>query len=104
MGVEPLVFTVRVAVCALVSVMSTDAGLRPQLGAFEPDGLTEQLRLTVPVKPPVGVTVIVEFPLLPGAEMEMLPLLLTSSPGTVTLAVTAVVEEMAPDVPVTVTR
>ena len=49
--------------------MSTEAGerLAGQVGAVAPDGPPEiaQVRFTEPVKPLVGVTVIVEVPLLP---------------------------------------
>lgn len=91
-----------VEVCAVVPVMSTEVGLRLQVGASAPDGGV-QLTLTVPVKPSLGVTVMVEVPLPPGPVMEMPSLLERSKPGTRTLAVVEVVVVIAPEMPVTVT-
>ena len=53
-----------------------DAGLREQVaGALAAVGVMAQVRLTEPVNPPDGVTVIVDVPLAPLVTV-MLPLLL----------------------------
>jgi hypothetical protein len=72
-----------------------------------PAGLaTAQVSVTGPVNPFDGVTLIVEvFPAVAPCTIEMLPLLLRENDGTgaaVTVTLTAVVEVMLPEVPVTV--
>ena len=62
MTVDEVVVTVSVEDCAAALVRSTEVGLKLELPQvrFPPDGcvVTEQLRVTTPVKPPRGVTVI----------------------------------------------
>jgi hypothetical protein len=60
-----VVFTVSVEVSDPVPLISTEPGARAQVGLVAPLGETEQVRSTVPVKPLVGITVMVEVPLLP---------------------------------------
>ncbi len=73
-------------------------------GAFAPFGpVTTQLRLTVPVKPLLGVTVIVPVTAVPFELTVRLPLLLTAKLAAPTLTATVVVIVIVPDVPVTVT-
>jgi hypothetical protein len=88
--VGAVVETVRVAVPALVPVMLTGL-VEPKLkvgGYWAPFGLavTTAVSATLPVKPPLGVTVIVEvFPVVaPGETVTAVPL-------TVKLGLTAVV-------------
>lgn len=60
--VVEVVETVSVAVPAAAPLIATDAGIEQVAGLVALAGLvvTAQLRLTVPVKPPAGVTLIVE--------------------------------------------
>ena len=60
--VAAVVVTVRVAVTAAVPAMLTEDGTEQVAGLVAPAGLvvTAQVRLTVPLKPPVGVTLTVE--------------------------------------------
>jgi hypothetical protein len=75
--VAAVVFTVNVTVCAVSPLIVTEAGtlhVAGSEGAFE---LNAQLKLTVPVNPPVGVTVIVElFPVVvPGVTVTAVPVI-----------------------------
>ena len=88
--VAAVVETVRVAVPAVVPVMLTGV-VDPKLkvgGYWAPFGLavTTAVSATLPVKPPLGVTVIIEvFPVVaPGETVTAVPL-------TVKLGLTAVV-------------
>jgi len=78
------------------------ARLVGQLAARPVDGETTVLRVTVPVKPPAGVTVIVELPVAPVlksagevAEIE--------KSGIATVAATLTALDAVPIVPVTLT-
>ena len=100
-----VVFTVRFAVAVVVPVMFTDEGM---LQVGKSVGLlrlvvTEQDRLTIPVNPPAGVTVIVEeFPVVMPGLSERFPLLLRLNPRTaIVTAVEAVIFPVATSVPVT---
>ena len=79
--VVAVVAAVKVAVTALALVTLTDVGLVVQVkGLLAPAGLvvTTQLRLTAPIKPPDGVTLIVDvLPELEPAEKLSAPLLLS---------------------------
>jgi hypothetical protein len=83
--VGAVVETVRVLVIPDVPVMLIEVGERLQVGrslGFEIDVLTAQVRLTLPVKPFEGVTVIVTvFPTCEPAGRLRLPLLLAESAG-----------------------
>ena len=81
-----VVATVRVDVCAVAPLMVTDAGILHVAGSVAPVGPTTlQDRLTAPVNPPAGVTVMVEvLPVAAPGFTVMLPLL-----ATVKLAATA---------------
>jgi hypothetical protein len=75
--VGAVVETVRVAVPALAPVIMTGL-VEPKLTvgrSCAPTGLdvTAAVSVTLPVKPPLGVTVIVDVPLPPGLEILMLP-------------------------------
>ena len=72
-----------VAVCALVPVMSSDAGMAQVTGlvGFVGVVVTEQLRFTTPVNPPVGETVMVEvLPVVAPPVTAMSPLLVAEIP------------------------
>ena len=76
---------------------------------FAPLGLevTAQVRATVPVYPPVGVTVMLDVADTPGASLVMATPL-SEKPGAggatpLTVRATVVVCVMAPETPVTVT-
>jgi hypothetical protein len=73
-------------------------------GSLAAVGLIEHVRVTVPVKPFIGVTVIVVvFPEVAPGLTEMLPLFASVNVGSaVTVAVTTVVSVSEPAVPVTV--
>ena len=53
-------------------------GLKEQV---EYAGRPEQLRFNVPVKPPTGVTVIIDIPELPAAMLKEVGLAETENPG-----------------------
>ena len=83
MAVAAVVLTVRVVVGADAPVTFAVAGLREQVaGAFAAVGVIAQLKLTDPVNPPDGVTVMVDVPLPPRVTV-MLPLLLRAKLGAV---------------------
>lgn len=68
------VVTVKVAVCAVVPLRVTEVGATVQV---DEGAVTAQLNATEPVKPPIGVTVMVEvLPVVAPAFTVMLPLLL----------------------------
>jgi len=65
-----VVLTVSVAVTAAVPVIAAGWVTEQTGGSTEPAGpVTAHERATLPVKPPLGVTVIVEFPVAPGEAM-----------------------------------
>ena len=74
-AVAAVVFTVNVAVCAVVPETITEAGTLHVGGSFAAAGVIAQLRLTVPVNPYHGVTEIVDvFPVAaPGATLKGAP-------------------------------
>jgi len=87
--VEVVLLTVNVEVSAPL-VMLTEVGNIAQVtGLVAPDGdvVTAQVRLTLPVKPLVGLTDSVEvFPLFTPAVMLMLPLFVSVKPGVALVA------------------
>jgi hypothetical protein len=111
--VAAVVVTVKVPVPAEASVMLTGV-VAPKLKvgrSVAPAGLVAiaAVRATLPVRPPLGVTVIVAvLPVVaPGELMVMAPLLVNAKVGggtnAVTVTPTAVVCVIAPEIPVTVT-
>ena len=110
MVVVDVVVTVTVAVTAVALTTLTELVTPQVAGLTAPDGMvvTAQLRLTMPVNPPLGVTLMVDvLPEVAPAAMEMLPLLPSVKLGggtkAVTVMPTTVVCVMAPEVLVTVT-
>ena len=107
--VGAVVETVNVEVSAEVPVMSTEAGERLQVaGSLAAVGVTAQVKATVPVNPPDGVTLMVDvLPEVAPAVTVMLPLLVRANEpvgaAVVTVRVTGVVSVVVPEVPVTVT-
>jgi hypothetical protein len=106
-AVDPaVVLMVSVAVTA-VPAMAAGA-VTEQVGAStEPDGLavTAHVSATMPVKPPLGVMVMVEVPLAPGDAMLIGPLLIVkvvASMGATTVIATLVDAAKLPELPVTV--
>ena len=104
-----MVVTVSVAVNAVVPVMLTEGVTLQVAGLVAPAGavVTAQVRLTAPVKPFAGVTVIVDvLPVVAPAAIVTLPLFERAKVGgtkAVTVTFTMVVWVIAPDVAVTVT-
>ena len=82
--VADVVVTVSVAFCAVIPAMVTE-DLTPQVaGLVAPVGavVTAQVRLTAPVKPFEGVTVMVEvLPVVALPSTLMAPLLVRLKPG-----------------------
>ena len=74
--VVEVVATLSILVAAVVPVMVTIAGVKEQVGTdVAPEGpVTVQARLTAPVKPPLGVTVIVLDPGEPAVVVMLVPL------------------------------
>ena len=104
-----MLLTVRVAVTAVVPVMAGGA-VTVQVGRYcAPLGLdvTAQESATVPVYPPVGVTVMFEVAEAPGASLAIAtPLREKPAVGgatPLTVSATVVVCVMVPETPVTVT-
>lgn len=104
-----MVLTVRVDEAAPVPL--TFAAGAEQVGeSVAPDGLVEtaQVKLTIPVKPPEGVTLIdVVFPVVaPGLEMVMFPPFASANfgaaPTTMVSVAVAVIFPVATSLPVTV--
>lgn len=106
--VAAVVVTVSVEVAALVPEIVA-AGAEQPGRSCAPDGLdvTAQLKLTLPVSPPEGVTVsVVVLPLVaPGANVNDVGLVLRAKFGGVVVITmfTVAVSVVDPDVPVTVT-
>ena len=67
------VLTVSVAVAGVVPEIAAGAVTEQAGISAAPTGLpvTAQVRATVPVKPPVGVIVTVDVPVVPGDEIPM---------------------------------
>src|SRR5689334_4354184 len=86
-------FSVRVPVTAAVPVTLIASGFGEQV---TPGGnaAAGQVTLTVPVNPPVGVTVMVDVPLAPAVAVAALPPMV-KEPELVTVMVTAVAEDVA---------
>jgi hypothetical protein len=102
--VAAVVLMVSVAVCAVVPLTVTVAGMLHVAGSFEAFVVNAQLRFTVPVKPLFGVTVIVEvLPVVAPGATVMAPLLATPKPGVPMFTASVVVGTSDPEVPVTVT-
>jgi hypothetical protein len=104
----PVVLTMSAAATADVLLINSGVATE-QLGALTaPDGLLvrAQLSATLPVKPPVGVIVIVEAPLAPG-DAIVTPVLLSAKPGAATgggtVTVKLVVSLIRAETPVNVT-
>jgi hypothetical protein len=68
--VTELVPVVAVALAVSVKTLVEVVGLVPKL-AVTPAGRPEAERVTLPVKPPEGVSVIVEFPLVPWVTVKL---------------------------------
>jgi hypothetical protein len=103
--VVAVVLTVNVEVSGVAPLMVTEVGLRTHVGTLvAPAGwvVSAQVSGTVPVKPLVGVTVMVAvFPLDAPWANETVPLLLSVTLGTLTATLTLVDSLMLPEVPVT---
>jgi len=109
-AIAAVVVTVSVEVCAVLPLSVTEAGLRLQAaGSLAAVGLIEQLRFTVPKKPFVPVTLMIEvFPVVAPGLTVIAPSLPAPPLGpnvgsAVTVSKTVVVALNAPEVPVTVT-
>jgi hypothetical protein len=108
--VAAVVLIVSVDVPAPAAVMLTGVALKLKVGrSVAPEGLVAiaAVRATLPVKPPLGVTVmVVVLPVVaPGGLMVIAPPLVRAKLGTggaVTITVTVVVCVIEPEVPVTV--
>lgn len=91
--------TVSVAVCAVVPEMVTGEGMLQVGRLAAPDGLavTAQLKVTAPVKPFDGVTVMVEvlLELMPASRL-MAALFESAKVGTVTVIPIVAVDEILP--------
>jgi hypothetical protein len=108
--VVDVVVTVTVAATGLALATFTELVTPHVAGLTAPDGMvvTAQVRLTVPVNPPLGDTLMVDvFPVVAAAAMEMFPPLLSVKLGgrtkAVTVTPTTVVLVREPELPVTVT-
>lgn len=107
--VAAVVPMVKVDVTADVPVMLAEVGDRLHVaGSLEAVGLMEQVKATVPVNPPDGVTLIVDVlpDVAPGFTVMLPPLDSANEPVDVvefTVRVTGVVSVVEPFVPVTVT-
>lgn len=101
-----VVLTVSVAVTAVVPVIAAGWVTEQTGGSTEPAGpVTVHERATLPVKPPLGVTVIVEVPVAPG-EAIVTVVLVRVKFGATGVAATVrgiwVVTVLPPEAPVTV--
>ena len=101
-----VVLTVSVAVTAAVPFIAAGWVTEQTGGSTEPAGpVTVHERTTLPVKPPLGVTVIVEVPIAPGEAIVTVVLVRVKFGGTggaVTVRGIWVVTVLPPEVPVTV--
>lgn len=84
-----------------VEVRVTLVGLREHVKPVT--GETVATRLTVPVKPPMEATVIVEMPEAPATTVKLVGLAAMEKSTTTTLNVTVAERDNDPLVPVTVT-
>ena len=83
--------------------MVTEFGLNVHDGAGLPPPVTAQAKVTEPVKPPLGVTVMVEVADPPAATVAGLSAgAATAKPGDDTVKLTEVLWTVDPEVPVTV--
>jgi hypothetical protein len=104
---DAVVLMVSFAVTAAVPEVAAGA-LIEQVGAStEPDGpaVTAQVSATLPVKPPLGVTVMVEVPLAPGDAMLIgvpLSVKVVGRIGATTVIATLLDSAKLPELPVTV--
>lgn len=75
--VAAVVFTVRDVVCGVELLILTEAGILQVAGSLAAIGVTLQLRVIDPVKPPVGVRVMVDvFPdVAPGVTVTGVPVM-----------------------------
>ena len=87
--VAAVVATVSIDVLAVAPLIATEAGESAQVaGSFAAAGAMAQVRATAPVKPPDGVTLIVEeLPVVAPGITVMFPLLVRAKVGA-TYAVT----------------
>ena len=69
--VTDVVPVVAVALAVKVKALLPVVGFVPKL-AVTPEGRADVDRVTLPVKPPLGVTVIVELPLVPCVTLKLL--------------------------------
>ena len=69
--VTDVVPVVAVALAVKVSTLLPVVGFVPKL-AVTPEGRADVESVTLPVKPPLGVTVIVELPLVPCVTLKLL--------------------------------
>jgi len=80
-----------------VTLLGVSEQVRPVVGE------TDEVRVTVPVKPLTGVTVIVEVPAAPALTVTLVGLAVTMMLVPVTLNVTVAVRDRPAFVPVTIT-
>jgi hypothetical protein len=101
-----VVLTVSVAVTAAVPVIAAGWVTEQTGGSTEPaEPVTVHERVTLPVKPPLGVTVIVEVPVAPGEAMVTVVLVRVrfgATGGAVTVRGMWVVTVLPPEAPITV--
>jgi hypothetical protein len=108
--VVAVVVMVSVAVCAVVPLIVTEVGATAQVaGLAAAFDVNAQLKLTGPINPPAGVTVMLEvLPVATPATTLIAPLLLSAyvpvGATAVTATSTVAVCVVDPDVPVTVTE
>ena len=102
----PLMVTVDVPVAAVALAVSVNVlvvvagfGANP---AVTPLGKPEALKVTLPVNPPAGTTVIVLLPLAPWTILRLVGFAIRAKLGAATVRVTEVVCVMAPETPVMV--
>ena len=105
--VAAVVTIVSVELCAAVPVIATELGVRVQVGgSLAAAGVIEQVRLTVPVNPFDGVTLIgTAFPVVaPGSTLIVEPPPPTPKVGPAVTVSAIVVDAVSePEVPVIVT-
>jgi hypothetical protein len=99
-----MVLMVSVAVTAAVPEMAAGAVTEHVGGSSAPTGLevTAHVIATVPVKPPLGVIVMVELAVAPGDAMVIGGPLSVKAGGTATVIATIVVSATPAELPVTV--
>jgi len=107
-AVAAVVLTVSVAVPAVVPVIATGELTEQVGGSVSFVGVIAQLKVTLPVNPPPGVTVIVDvFPVVAPGAIVIAPLFVNVTVSVAetaaTVTATAVEAVRLPEVPVTVT-